>query len=151
VFNETGRVGVLIKYPVHGRGLVKVFQCYFDRVERLTDRVHALVYLLNIAMLNRPYSKIDGTIMPLKNFSTKDKKLDARFKGPDEFDVEEVSIFDEIFVGKMPIDLRSILEQILEQREYYYSHKDPNSKSIEDLKRVRVQEKPEAVVPSHKE
>jgi len=50
---------------VQGVSFRKYFQDgYFDRVERLTDRVHALVYLLNIAMLNRPYSKIDGTIMP---------------------------------------------------------------------------------------
>jgi hypothetical protein len=148
-FNETGYVGVLIKYSVQGKGLSKVFQCYFERVEGLTDRIHALVYALNIAMMNRPYSKYDGTLMPLKDFSTKTKKLDSRFKGLDDFDLEEISIFDEKFLQKMPTHLFNVLEEVLQQREYYYSHKDPNSRSIEDIKRVREPQKPGAIVPSH--
>lgn len=148
-FNETGRVGVLIKYPVHGKGLLKVFQCYFDRVDRLTDRVHALVYALDIAMKNRPYSRHDGTLMPLKDFSNRNKRLDSRFKGPDDFEVEEISIFDEMFLKEMPEHLRVVLEEVLQQREDYYSNKEPETGSLDDTKKTRRPQTPDRVVPSH--
>lgn len=150
-FNETGRVGVLIKYPVHGKGLLKVFQCYFDRVSGLADRVHAFVYALDIAMKNRPYSRHDGTLMPLKDFSNRNKKLDSRFKGPDDFEVEEISIFDEMFLKEMPEHLRIVLEEVLQQREDYYSNKKETADSLGDVKKIRRSETPGRVVPSHSE
>lgn len=148
-FNETGRVGVLIKYPVNGKGLLKVFQCYFDRVDGLTDRVHALVYALDIAMKNRPYSKYDGTLMPLKDFSNRNKRLDSRFKGPDDFEVEEISIFDEMFLKEMPEHLRIVLDEVLQQREDYYSKKPLGIGSLDKTKKTRRPETPERVIPSH--
>lgn len=141
-FSFGGIASVLVKVPSEKAGFRPAFEMYFYRQTGMVEKIAKVVAFLDGVLKNIPRDK-KGKTMKLVRVGN---GAHFRFISTSN-ENESIALLGLEILDTFPEDFQSEIRAIFEYRNEYHDTKNPNVRSIREIKDKRMVKKPKNAVP----
>lgn len=143
-FSQGGIASVLVKVPSKKKGFRAAFEMYFYRRKGMIEKIETVVTFLDGVLQNIPRDR-KNSFMELIREGDGAHFYFVSNSNKNEF----VNFLDRDFLDIFPEDFQIKIRFIFDYRNKYHDNKDPNVRSIREIKAKRKVRKPKNAVPSY--